>query len=94
MFFKSEAKSDVNNTESYDKISLTKFTISQNILTKKGDSVAKKYTLLSFYLMLTCLSLATYSLYSNINNTWMVAPPNIILFIISLCVFVLGILGF
>jgi hypothetical protein len=36
MFFKSEAKSDVNNTESYDKISLTKFTISQNILTKKG----------------------------------------------------------
>ncbi|WP_138417313.1 DUF5412 family protein [Aquibacillus sediminis] len=56
--------------------------------------MGKKYNLWSFYLILVCLGLAAYSLYSNINNTWLIAPPNYILLIISLIAFTLGIIGF
>lgn len=48
----------------------------------------------SFYLMLVCLGLACYSLYSNISHTWLIAPPNYILFISSLLAIILGIIGF
>ncbi|RPF55501.1 DUF5412 family protein [Aquisalibacillus elongatus] len=47
----------------------------------------------SFYLILICIGLAAYSLYSNIYHTWLIAPPNYILFIISLLALTLGILG-
>jgi len=53
----------------------------------------KRYNLWSFYLILVCLGLAAYSLYSNIRNTWLIAPPNYILLIISLLAFTLGIFG-
>ncbi|MFC7063807.1 DUF5412 family protein [Halobacillus seohaensis] len=56
--------------------------------------MGKKYNLWSFYLKLVCLGLAAYSLYSNMNNTWLIAPPNYILLIISLLAFILGIVGF
>ena len=56
--------------------------------------MGKRYNLWSFYLILICLGLAAYSLYSNINNTWLVAPPNYILLLMSLLAFILGIFGF
>ncbi|MFC0525603.1 DUF5412 family protein [Pontibacillus salicampi] len=56
--------------------------------------MGKKYNLWSFYLILVCLGLAAYSLYSKINYTWIIAPPNYILLIISLTAFTLGIIGF
>ncbi|GGM42960.1 hypothetical protein GCM10011351_31140 [Paraliobacillus quinghaiensis] len=56
--------------------------------------MGKRYNLWSFYLILFCLGLAAYSLYSNINNTWLIAPPNYILLIISLLALILGIVGF
>ncbi|WP_144511282.1 DUF5412 family protein [Bacillus sp. FJAT-22090] len=56
--------------------------------------MGKRYNLWSFYLIIVCLGLAVYSLYSNINNTWLFAPPNYILLMISLLAFVLGIIGF
>lgn len=54
----------------------------------------KRYNLVSFYLILVCFGLAVYSLYSNLSHTWLIAPPNYILLIISLLAFILGILGF
>lgn len=54
----------------------------------------KRYNLGSFYLILVCLGFAAYSLYSNIINTWLVAPPNYILLLMSLLAFALGIFGF
>lgn len=56
--------------------------------------MAKRYNVWSFYLIVVCLGLAAYSLYSNINNTWLIAPPNYILLIISLFAFISGIIGF
>ncbi|WP_233880075.1 DUF5412 family protein [Virgibacillus halodenitrificans] len=56
--------------------------------------MGKQYNFLSFYLILVCLGLAAYSLYSNMNNTWLIAPPNYILLIISLIAFILGVIGF
>ena len=56
--------------------------------------MGKRYNLVSFYVMLVCLGLAVYSLYSNISNTWLIAPPNYILLLFSLLAFVLGIIGF
>jgi hypothetical protein len=54
----------------------------------------KQYNLWAFYLILVCFGLATYSLYSNMKNTWLIAPPNYILLIISLIALILGIVGF
>ncbi len=51
------------------------------------------YNLWSFYLILVCLGLAAYSLYSNMNNTWLIAPPNYILLLISLIALTLGVVG-
>ncbi|WP_342509382.1 DUF5412 family protein [Sporosarcina sp. FSL K6-2383] len=53
----------------------------------------KRYNFWSLYLILICLGVAFYSLYSNINNTWLISPPNYILFIISVLAFILGIKG-
>jgi len=54
----------------------------------------KRYNLWSFYLIIVCLGLAAYSLYSNIENVWLIAPPNYILLLVSVIVFILGIKGF
>lgn len=54
----------------------------------------KSYNVWSFYLMLICLGLGAYSFYSNINNNWLIAPPNYILLILSLAAFIFGINGF
>ncbi|MGP4070615.1 DUF5412 family protein [Halobacillus sp. B29] len=55
--------------------------------------MGEKYNLWSFYLILVCLGLAAYSLYSNMNNTWLIAPPNYILLLISLIALTLGVIG-
>ena len=41
-----------------------------------GDFMEKRCNLWSFYLAVTCLGLVAYALYSNIGNTWQLAPPN------------------
>lgn len=56
--------------------------------------MGKRYNLWSFYLILICLGIVAYSLYSNINNTWLIAPPNYILLMISLLALLLGVKGF
>ncbi|WP_391560076.1 DUF5412 family protein [Robertmurraya sp.] len=56
--------------------------------------MGKRYNLWSFYLILVCLGLVAYSLYSNISNTWLIAPPNYILLLISVISFIFGIKGF
>ncbi|SFP96590.1 hypothetical protein SAMN05421670_0461 [Psychrobacillus psychrotolerans] len=57
------------------------------------SNLEKRYNLWAFYLILICLGVAFYSLYSNIKNTWLISPPNYILFIISVLAFILGIKG-
>ncbi|RCW62575.1 DUF5412 family protein [Saliterribacillus persicus] len=54
----------------------------------------KRYNLGSFYLILLCLGLTTYSLYSNLTHKWLIAPPNYILIVVSLLAFILGRIGF
>ncbi|TFJ92353.1 DUF5412 family protein [Lentibacillus salicampi] len=56
----------------------------------------KKCNLWSFYLILICIGLAVYSLYSNINSksTWLITPPNYVLLIMILSTLVLGMIGF
>ena len=55
----------------------------------------KRCNMWAFYLIFICYGLAIYSLYSNIKQTWwLIAPPNYVLFIISLTAMVLGIIGF
>ncbi|WEG14475.1 DUF5412 family protein [Pullulanibacillus sp. KACC 23026] len=56
--------------------------------------MGKRYNLLSFYLILVCLALVLYSLYSIMNNTWLIAPPNYVLLLMSLLTLVLGAFGF
>ncbi|MBD1222147.1 DUF5412 family protein [Virgibacillus halodenitrificans] len=53
----------------------------------------KHYNLGSFYLLLALAALAGYAFYSNIHHMWLVAPPNYILFLGSLCILVLAIKG-
>ena len=53
----------------------------------------KRYNVWAFYLILICIGVSFYSLYSNITNTWLISPPTYILFIISLLAFILGIKG-
>lgn len=53
----------------------------------------KNYSLWGFYVILVCLSLMGYSIYSNIQNMWLIAPPNYILLLMSVTAFILGILG-
>lgn len=57
------------------------------------STLEKRYNLWALYLIIICLGVACYSLYSNINNTWLISPPNYILFIISVLAFILGIKG-
>nr|WP_318281167.1 DUF5412 family protein [Paenibacillus bovis] len=44
--------------------------------------------------MLIFLSLALYFLYSNINNTWLLSPPNYVLLLGSVIAFILAMKGF
>lgn len=53
-----------------------------------------KYNLWSFYLILLCIGITSYSLYSNIQNTWLLAPPNYIILISSITAFIFGIIGY
>ncbi|MBS4192752.1 hypothetical protein KHA94_21715 [Bacillus sp. FJAT-49705] len=53
-----------------------------------------KNNLWSFYLIWICIGVSVYSLFSNINNTWLIAPPNYILLLVSVIAFILGIKGF
>ncbi|ENH97986.1 membrane protein [Gracilibacillus halophilus YIM-C55.5] len=53
----------------------------------------KQANLWSFYFILVCLGLASYKLYSNLNNTWLVAPPNYILLLLSVTTLILSITG-
>lgn len=56
--------------------------------------MGKRYNLWSLYLIIVGLGLSYYSIYSVINNIWLIAPPNYILLLLSLLAFVLGIFGF
>ncbi|SHN30042.1 DUF5412 family protein [Gracilibacillus kekensis] len=53
----------------------------------------KHYNFWSFCLIISCLVLTGYSLYSNLNHRWIIAPPNYILLIISLLALILGVFG-
>ena len=48
----------------------------------------------SFYLLLFCIGLSSYSLYSNLNNGWLLSPPTYIILVLSALCFFLGIIGF
>ena len=76
---------------------LRNFSKAMNVyVVERWDSMSaleKRYNFWSLYLILICLGVAFYSLYSNINNTWLISPPNYILFIISVLAFILGIKG-
>lgn len=48
----------------------------------------------SFALCLFCLLLSLHSLYAAINQTWSVAPPLLILWLLSVLAFILGIISF
>ena len=54
----------------------------------------RRYNFWSFYLILVCLGLAAYSLYSHFTHAWLIAPPNYMLLIMSLLAFYLGVFGF
>ena len=56
--------------------------------------MAQRYNSWAFYLMLICLGLASYSVYSNLNHGWQIAPPNYVLLLISLLAFIMGMIGF
>lgn len=59
-----------------------------------GDSLEIKHNLWSFYFILLCIGLTIYSFISNINNTWLVIPPNYVLLLLSIIALVSGIIGF
>ncbi|MFO1444872.1 hypothetical protein KDN24_17035 [Bacillus sp. Bva_UNVM-123] len=48
----------------------------------------------SFYLTLFCLCVSFYSLISHLSNSWIIAPPNYILFLLSLIALIFGIKDF
>ncbi|MFA9560563.1 DUF5412 family protein [Evansella sp. AB-rgal1] len=54
----------------------------------------RKYNLFSFYLSFFCLGFVAYSFFSNLENIWLLAPPNYVLLFISFLAFVFGIIGF
>lgn len=54
----------------------------------------KKNNLIAFILMISCCSVAAYSLYSNARNVWLIAPPNYVILLLSILALVLGIRGF
>ncbi|GGM43032.1 hypothetical protein GCM10011351_31260 [Paraliobacillus quinghaiensis] len=53
----------------------------------------KKYTFLSFCMTLFCIGAAAYSLYSYINNTWLVVPPSYILLLVAILAFCFAVAG-
>lgn len=56
--------------------------------------MVQKYNVASFYLSLFCLGITSYSLYSYINNKWLISPPNYILLLISIITFIYGLKGY
>lgn len=44
--------------------------------------------------IITLLGVSGYSLYSNVNNAWLLAPPSYVLFVLSVIAFILGLKGF
>ncbi|WP_438433085.1 DUF5412 family protein [Gorillibacterium sp. sgz500922] len=48
----------------------------------------------AFGLSLLCSAISAYSLYSYIYHTWLIAPPNVVLFGIALAALILGAIGF
>ncbi|MFC7322518.1 DUF5412 family protein [Halobacillus campisalis] len=56
--------------------------------------MAIKYNVGGLCLIIFCIGVAIYSLYSNFNNAWLIAPPNYILLAVSITAFVLGVKGF
>ncbi|GGA61866.1 DUF5412 family protein [Ornithinibacillus halotolerans] len=55
--------------------------------------MAMKYNHCSFYIILLCIGLAAYSVYSQINHTWIATPPTYILLILSIMAFIYAIKG-
>ncbi|WP_241964512.1 DUF5412 family protein [Paraliobacillus zengyii] len=49
---------------------------------------------MAFYLILLCIGLSLYSLYSNISNAWRIAPSNYVLLLVSIIAFIFGVIGF
>jgi hypothetical protein len=55
--------------------------------------VKTKYHIWSYCLFFLCTGISSYSLYSNIQNTWLIAPPIYILLILIVAAIIFGILG-
>ncbi|GAA0372014.1 DUF5412 family protein [Bacillus horti] len=54
----------------------------------------KKYNLIAFFLMIFCYLIVAYSIYSLANNTWLIAPPNYVILLLSILTFIIGVMGF
>lgn len=54
----------------------------------------RKYNLWSFFLCLLIIVLSLHSLYASYNHSWSVAPPASILWLLTVIIFVMGIIGF
>ena len=80
------------NMEFFVRMNIVYYSNRQKTETRRSF-VDKKFNLWSFYLILVCIGLALYALYSNINHNWLVVPPNYILLIISLLALTFGIFG-
>lgn len=52
-----------------------------------------KYNLLSYCLVILSILISSYSLYSNIRNTWLITPPNYIVLILCILAFVFSVKG-
>ncbi|KAB8135756.1 hypothetical protein F9U64_10820 [Gracilibacillus oryzae] len=55
--------------------------------------MVKLSNMAAFYAILGCMGIAAYSLYSNLNHTWLIAPPTYILLLISLVALIFGFVG-
>jgi len=53
----------------------------------------KHYNRWSFYIILLCIGIGAYSLYSNVKNLWLIAPPNYVLLGVSIIALILGLKG-
>ena len=62
-------------------------------IVKGVGALERRYNSWSLYLMLFCLGAVLYSLYSHINNTWLLSPPNYILFVLSVLALIFGMKG-
>ncbi|MBW7457158.1 DUF5412 family protein [Paenibacillus sepulcri] len=53
-----------------------------------------KYNLVSFCLSLFCSLTTAYSVYSNVRDSWLIAPPNYMILLLSILALILAIKGF